>query len=113
MQILLTDVFTNEPEVFDTGTCELCYSSVELEISEYEFTYPDGKISKVENIMWDWGDYYELEAEHLLDNIPAFAAWLKELDFKEGLTINFSILNNLITAFVDEDNYYIKGYLNG
>lgn len=112
MQILLTDVFVNEPEEFTTGTCELCYGSVELEISEYEFTYPDGKIKKVENILWDWGDYHELADGYLIENIPEFAGWLKELDFKEDLTIDFWILDRLITSFAENDNYYIKEFLN-
>lgn len=112
MQILLTDVFTNKPEVFDTGTCDMCYGSVELEISEYEFTYPDGKVKKVENVMWDWGDYYELENEPLIKNIAAFAAWFKELDFKDGVIVDFLLLDRLMAAFANNNNTYIKEYLN-
>lgn len=112
MQILLTDVILNEPEEFDIGTCEMCYGTVNLEISEYEFTYPDGKTNVVENIAWEWGDFYELQNESLIENLPAFAAWLKELDFKDGVTVTFFLLDSLMAAFAENDNIYIEEYLN-
>ena len=73
-QLRLTNVEVEQEENVTTGTCELCLGTVDMEYEYLLFETTCGKTFRVENGMWDYGDYFKLWH---IDNLPAFADWLE------------------------------------
>ena len=76
--IKVIDVGSN-PEETQFGTCELCFSYGVADNPYMVLEFPDGTQVTVETYYWDWGDYYEVT----VDNVVDFSAWLSEQELSE------------------------------
>lgn len=95
MQIKLTD-YKTETRTVDEGTCDLCYYSYDCEDQVFTFSYGDDKRPRSKRIEITKNPW---SVEPLLENIPAFAGWIKEQNFPEGLRLHQALFFDLVTAF--------------
>lgn len=90
----------NDPHLADTGSCELCYGS--MQVDEPVFVFQDtntGETKKVNGYVWSWGDYFDL----FIDNIPAFAEWVqRQPDLTLDQLEDFADLQGLAYRMEDE-----------
>lgn len=59
-----------------TGTCELCFGTAWVENGSITIEDENGKTTVTRLTYWDWGDYYTI----YIDNVVNFSAWLQERD---------------------------------
>ena len=59
-----------------TGTCEVCFGTAMVENGSITVEDENGKTTKISLTWWDWGDYYTI----YIDNVVNFSAWLQERD---------------------------------
>lgn len=59
-----------------TGTCELCFGTAMVENGSITVEDENGKTTVISLTYWDWGDYYTI----YIDNVVNFSAWLQERD---------------------------------
>lgn len=77
MKLKLIDVEDHGEEV-TFGTCDLCMSEGWADNPVFIFEKEDGTRFDVDGYVWDWGDYFEL----YVDNVINFAAFVASKDFK-------------------------------
>lgn len=56
-----------------TGTCELCFGTAFVENGSITVEDENGKATVIPLTWWDWGDYYTI----YIDNVVNFSAWLQ------------------------------------
>lgn len=81
--IKLIDIRIETEEDVQFGTCELCFSVGDLDVSYFVFQDDTGTQKEVEAGYWSWGDYIYL---YYIENTPRFAEFLGE----QGKELNFS-----------------------
>lgn len=59
-----------------TGTCDLCFGTAWVENGSITIEDENGKTTVIRLTYWDWGDYYTI----YIDNVVNFSAWLQERD---------------------------------
>lgn len=83
MKVKLVDVLENPTEE-QTGTCELCFSTIECDNPVFVFQLSNGEEVKVNGYWWDYYDYDEV----YISNIINFASWLDNRDFPDNTVID-------------------------
>ena len=83
MKIKLINV-ENFPEVTTVGTCELCYSTRQVDNPVFHFEKEDGTQLSVDGYYWSWGDYDQV----WIDNVVDFAAFISGKDYPEHTVLN-------------------------
>lgn len=101
MKVKLIDVLYNPTEE-QTGTCELCFSTIECDNPVFVFQLSNGEEVKVNGYWWDYYDYDEV----YISNIINFASWLDDKDFPDDTVIDTDWLINV----ADEYSCKYTGY---
>lgn len=82
-----------------TGTCELCFGTAWVEEGTITVEDETGKQTEIYLTQWDWGDYYTID----IDNVVNFSAWLQEQDVEPCDKYDeFSWLNNLVEGYYND-----------
>lgn len=68
--------YVSDVQEEQTGTCELCFGTAMVENGSITVEDENGKTTKISLTWWDWGDYYTI----YIDNVVNFSAWLQERD---------------------------------
>ena len=68
--------YVSDVQEEQTGTCELCFGTAMVENGSITVEDENGKTTVISLTYWDWGDYYTI----YIDNVVNFSAWLQERD---------------------------------
>lgn len=101
MKFKLVDV-KQEVELAEFGTCELCFSTGELEVVFYVIEGEDGVRHELENGEWHWGEYrYHVNSE--VKNVIDFASFLSNQEYHGDRNRD----NEIISWFFDILEFYV------
>lgn len=83
MAIQIVDI-EQETEEVQTGTCELCFGSTNMNFTTYILKDNGGKVHTICGTVCEWGDWYE---EYPVDNVFKFMEfandWFKLADVND------------------------------
>lgn len=68
--------YVSDVQEEQTGTCELCFGTAMVENGSITVEDENGNKTEINLTVWDWGDYYTI----YIDNVVNFSAWLQERD---------------------------------
>lgn len=102
MTVRLVDV-ENSPELTDAGTCELCFSTINVDNPVFVFRDDaTGDTVRIDGYEWDYGDYMEVYVHNIVD----FGSWVARQDGLDITDLNTtSDLNGLVYRY-REYSYY-------
>ncbi len=91
--------FNSDVQEEETGTCEVCFGTALVENGYITVEDEDGKITDVYLTYWNWGDFFTI----YIDNVVDFSAWLQEKEVEPiGDCDAWSWLNELVEKYDEE-----------
>lgn len=91
--------FNSDVQEEETGTCEVCFGTALAENGYITVEDEDGKITDVYLTYWNWGDFFTI----YIDNVVDFSAWLQEKEVEPiGDCDAWSWLNELVEKYDEE-----------
>ena len=106
MKFKLVDV-KKEVELAEFGTCELCFSTGELEVVFYVIEGEDGVRHELENGEWSWGEYY-CYVNSEVKNVIDFASFFSNQEYYGDR----DSANEIMSWFFDILEFYVARVQN-